>query len=60
MKTDQAHNWIKPLIVEVAVGGGFRSRRCKSADVGFADEKGIATPKGLFDDQFTVGLIVRF
>lgn len=45
---------------QVAVGGGFRSRICKMADVGFAYEKGITTPKGIFDDRFTVDLIVRF
>ncbi len=45
---------------QVAVGGGFRSRVCKQADVGFAYEKGISTPKGIFDDRFTVDLIVRF
>ncbi len=45
---------------QVAVGGGFRSRLCKRADVGFAYEKGISTPKGIFDDRFTVDFVVRF
>lgn len=45
---------------QVALGGGFRTRLCKSADVGFAYEKGVTSPKGLFDDRFTVDFIVRF
>ncbi|MBI3414145.1 MAG: hypothetical protein HY043_02305 [Verrucomicrobia bacterium] len=45
---------------QIAVGGGFRSRLCKWADVGFAYEKGVTSPKGLFDDRFTVDMIVKF
>ena len=45
---------------QVAVGTGFRSRLCKWADFGFAYEKGVTRPKGLFDDRFTVDVILRF
>lgn len=45
---------------QVAVGGGFRSRLCKRSDIGLAFEKGVTSPKGLFDERFTVDLIVRF
>lgn len=45
---------------QVAVGGGFRSSLCKWADIGFCYEKGLTSPKGLFDDRFTVDMIVRF
>lgn len=39
---------------------GARSRVCKWADLGFAYENCITTPKGLFDDRFTMDMIVRF
>jgi hypothetical protein len=45
---------------QVAVGTGFRSRLCKWADFGFAYEKGVTRPKGLFEDRFTVDMILRF
>jgi hypothetical protein len=45
---------------QLAFGVGFRSRLCKWADLGFAYEKGITSPKGLFDDRYTVDLVVRF
>lgn len=45
---------------EVAVGTGFRSRLCKWADFGFAYEKGVTRPKGIFEDRFTADFVVRF
>lgn len=43
------------------VGGiGFRSRLHKNADLGFAYEKSLTTPKGLFDDRFTVDVVFHF
>lgn len=45
---------------QVVVGGGFRSRLCRWADLGFAYEKGVTKPRGLFDDRFTVDLVIRF
>lgn len=45
---------------QIAVGGGFRTRLTKWADIGFAYEKGVTSPKGLFDDRFTMDLIVKF
>ncbi len=45
---------------QIALATGFRSRVCKRADIGFAYEKGVTTPKGLFDDRFTMDFIVRF
>ncbi len=45
---------------QVVVGGGFRSRLNEWADVGFAYERGVTSPKGLFDSRFTVDMIVRF
>lgn len=41
-------------------GAGFRSRLHKNVDIGFAWEKAITTPKGLYEDRFTVDLIWRF
>lgn len=45
---------------QVAVGGGFRSRLLKNLDVGFAYEHGVTSPRGLFDDRFTVDAILHF
>jgi hypothetical protein len=45
---------------QVVIGGGFRSRLLHNLDVGFAYEKGVTSPKGLFDDRFTADLIFRF
>ncbi len=45
---------------QVVVGGGFRSRLCRWADLGFAYEAGVSKPKGLFDDRVTVDLAIRF
>ena len=47
-------------VTQVAVGTGFRSRLAKNLDFGFAFEKEVATPRGLYDERFTVDLIWRF
>ena len=43
-----------------AVGGGFRSKLAKNLDLGFAYEAGVTHPKQLFDERFTVDLILHF
>jgi hypothetical protein len=45
---------------EAQLGLGFRSELTKSLSFGFAWEKGISSPKGIFDDRYTVDLIWRF
>jgi hypothetical protein len=45
---------------QIVGGVGFRSRLLKWADLGFAYEKSLTTPKGLFDDRFTVDLVFHF
>ncbi len=45
---------------QVALGAGFRSRLMKNLDLGFAYEKAVVNPNGLFDDRFTVDLSIRF
>ncbi|HAM72463.1 MAG TPA: hypothetical protein DCM86_12545 [Verrucomicrobiales bacterium] len=42
------------------LGGGFRSRVIDRVDLGFAYERGVTHPQGLFDSRFTVDLIFRF
>ncbi|HYE31553.1 MAG TPA: hypothetical protein VEH27_09000 [Methylomirabilota bacterium] len=45
---------------QVTAGVGFRSRVHENVDLGFAYEKAVTTPKGLFDNRFTVDLVWRF
>lgn len=45
---------------DVTGGVGFRSRILDWCDVGFAYERGLTNPKGLFDDRYTLDLIFRF
>ncbi|MBU6400040.1 MAG: hypothetical protein KGS61_06960 [Verrucomicrobia bacterium] len=45
---------------QIAFGGGFRSRLLKNVDVGLAYQTGITSPKGLFDERFSVDFIWRF
>ncbi len=45
---------------QVAVGAGFRSKLTKNLDLGFAYEKGVTNPKGLFDDRYTIDLVLHF
>ena len=44
----------------LTVGGGFRSRLCRSVDLGVAYEAGVLDPVGIFDRRVTVDLIWRF
>jgi hypothetical protein len=45
---------------QAVAGAGFRSRLHKNVDLGFAYERGVTSPRGLFDDRYTVDLIFRF
>jgi hypothetical protein len=45
---------------QIVGGVGFRSQLCSWADLGFAYEKSLTTPKALFDDRFTVDFVIRF
>lgn len=45
---------------QVAIGAGFRSRLLANLDLGFAFEKGVSKPRGVFDERYTVDLIWRF
>lgn len=45
---------------QIALGVGFRSRLTKNLDFGFAYEKSVTSPEGLFDDRFTFDLSFRF
>lgn len=44
---------------QLALGLGFRSQLSKNVDFGFAWEKGVTTPRGIFDDRFTVDFIIH-
>jgi len=44
----------------LVLGWGFRSRVHERVDIGFGYEHALTTPKGLFDDRFTVDTIIRF
>lgn len=45
---------------QVALGAGFRSRVLDNVDLGAAYEKGVGSDKGLYDQRFTVDMVVRF
>jgi hypothetical protein len=45
---------------QIVGGVGFRSRVQKNAELGFAYEKSLTSPKGLFDYRFTVDLLFHF
>ena len=45
---------------EVALGVGFRSRLTGNVDFGFAYEKAVGDGDGIFDDRFTVDMILHF
>lgn len=45
---------------QITIGAGCRSQVWKHLDVGFAYESGLTTPKGLFDDRFTVDARIPF
>ncbi len=43
-----------------SLGVGFRSRILDNVDLGFAYEKAVIKPEGLFDDRFTFDICIRF
>lgn len=45
---------------QIAFGLGMRSKVHKNIDLGFAWEKGISSPRGLFDHRFTVDAVIHF
>jgi hypothetical protein len=45
---------------QIVLTAGFRSRLCEWADLGFAYESSVTTPRGLFDTRYTADFIVRF
>ncbi len=45
---------------QAALGLGFRSRLRDNIDLGFAYEFGITNPKDIFDDRYTIDLVIRF
>ena len=45
---------------QAALGFGFRSRLRDNLDFGFAYEFGITNPRDIFDDRYTVDLVLRF
>lgn len=45
---------------QATVGFGFRSRIKDNIDLGFAYQKAVASPEGLFDDRFTFDVSYRF
>jgi len=42
------------------VGFGFRSKVHENVDLGFAYEIGVGQPEGIFDDRYTVDMIISF
>jgi hypothetical protein len=47
-------------VTQVALAVGFRSRLTDNLDFGFAFQKSVASPKGLFDHRFTFDVSFRF
>lgn len=45
---------------QIALGGGFRSKLHEKAELGFAYERSVTSPHGVFDDRFTVDFVLRF
>ena len=45
---------------QITLGAGFRSRIMKNVDLGFAYEKAVVSPEGLFDDRFTFDVSIHF
>ena len=43
-----------------SVGLGFRSMLTQNVDFGFSYEKAVSSPRGLFDDRYTVDFIIHF
>lgn len=45
---------------QAILGGGFRSKLNERLELGFAYEKSVTHPAGIFDDRFTVDMIWHF
>jgi hypothetical protein len=45
---------------QAALGGGFRSKLHDKIELGFAYERSLTNPRGVFDDRFTVDFVIRF
>ena len=45
---------------QVTAGAGFRSKLHERVELGFAYERGVTSPRGVFDDRFTVDCVLRF
>lgn len=47
-------------VTQGTVGAGLRFRVLQNMDLGFAYERAVIEPKGLFDDRFTFDVSIRF
>ncbi|NBV25169.1 MAG: hypothetical protein EBS05_25030 [Proteobacteria bacterium] len=45
---------------QVTAGAGFRSKLHDRVELGFAYERSLTNPRGVFDDRFTVDFLLRF
>lgn len=45
---------------QAALGGGFRSKLHDKIELGFAYERSVTNPRGVFDDRFTIDFVLRF
>lgn len=45
---------------QATLGGGFRSKLHDRVELGFAYERSVTNPRGVFDDRFTVDFVLRF
>lgn len=45
---------------QVVFGAGFRSRVLKNLDFGFGYETSLTSPEGIFDDRYTVDMVIHF
>ncbi|MEQ2005458.1 MAG: transporter [Limisphaerales bacterium] len=45
---------------QATLGCGFRSKLHEKVELGFAYERSVTNPRGVFDDRFTVDFVLRF
>lgn len=45
---------------QATLAGGFRSKLVVRVEFGFAYERSVTNPRGVFDDRFTVDFVLRF
>lgn len=45
---------------QATLGAGFRSKVHEKVELGFAYERSVTNPRGVFDDRFTVDFVLRF